>query len=346
MSGAVGYYVTTLLVYAGVSIIACWGLNLQFGQAGILNFGFVAFQAIGAYTAAVLTLGPSSEGISAAAGLHYVAGATLPYPVPILAAMVVSAAVSVPIGFVVLRKLRSDYQAIALLVVSLIAITIAESDTGLVNGSLGLSGIPRPFLTALNLGDPQWQWFYCGLIAVFCVATFWFIRRTVRSPLGRVMRATREDEISAAALGKNVFGIRLATFVAGNTIAALSGALLVEFVGAWAPNGWGYDETFVYLAAIIIGGTANQLGVVIGAIILPVGISEGVRYLPAFGGPNLIDALQWILFGLLMLVFLWFWPRGIVPERRNLLSGLLSRSVSPQSTLRTADRRNEALAAK
>jgi branched-chain amino acid transport system permease protein len=80
-------------------------------------------------------------------------------------------------------------------------------------------------------------------------------------------------------------------------------------------------ETLVVLTAIIVGGTGNNAGVMLGALLVPVAFNEATRFIPQFGRPGLVDALQWIAIGGLALVFLWFWPRGIIPERRRRFSG-------------------------
>ncbi len=329
MSSATQFYVTTLLVYGAVSVIACWGLDLQFGDTGILNFAFIVFQAAGAYTAAILTLGPSIQSNPLSNYQTYFFGASVPYPVSVLAAAMVGALLSYPIGLIALRRLRSDYQAVAMLVVSLIATVVVVGDTGLLDGEKGLFLIPKPLRDHADtlLG---YQWLYVGLSAVFMAVVLWLIMRISRAPLGRTLRAIRESESAAAALGKNVLALRMGSFVVGNMIAAVSGALLVQYIGAWSPNGWLYPETFVYLGAIIIGGAANKLGVLIGALLLPVGISEGVRYLPPFGGPGFVDAVQFMLIGALIIAFMWFRPRGLVPERRRRLgrrAGVVPRST-------------------
>lgn len=314
MSPAAQFYLITLLVYAGVSIIACWGLDLEYGQGGLLNFGFIVFQAAGAYTAAVLTLGPSGSNPYE----HYVGGAHWPYPLPVVGAAVVGAVLSIPIGFVALRRLRADYQAISMLVLSLIATTVATNANGLVDGSRGLFLIPPPLQSSLKSLSPLgYQWFYVGILAVFVLATLWVVNRISRAPLGRTLRAVRDAESTATSLGKNVLSLRMGAFVVGNMLAAVSGALLVQFIGAWSPDGWLYPETFVYFGALIIGGTGNKLGVLLGALVLPVGISEGVRYLPQFGRPGLVDAIEFGLIGILIIAFMWFRPQGILPERKR-----------------------------
>ena len=329
MSPAAQFYLISLLVYAGVSIIACWGLDLEYGQTGVLNFGFVVFQAAGAYTAALLTLGPSGSNPYE----HYIWGAHWPYPLPVAAAAVVGAVLSVPVGFVALRRLRADYQAISMLVLSLIATTVVTNANGLFDGSRGLFLIPQPLQSTLSSLTPLgYQWFYVGLLVVFVLGALWVVNRISRAPLGRTLRAVRDNESAATALGKNVLSLRMGAFIVGNMLAAVSGALLVQFIGAWSPNGWLYPETFVYFGALIIGGTGNKLGVLIGAIVLPVGISEGVRYLPQFGRPGLVDAIEFGLIGVLIIVFMWFRPKGILPERkRKYPPTVLVSSSSPTS---------------
>jgi neutral amino acid transport system ATP-binding protein len=105
--------------------------------------------------------------------------------------------------------------------------------------------------------------------------------------------------------------------VLGGALAALSGAILVGFINLWAPSAWGYAETIVLFAAVIIGGAGSHRGAVLGAILVPVGFEEATRYIPQFGPPGLVDDLQWVAIGLLILIFLWFRPQGVLPERRR-----------------------------
>jgi branched-chain amino acid transport system permease protein len=308
------FYISTLLVYFGVDVLAAWGLNIQFGVAGLLSFAYIIFQAAGAYTASVLSVGPSSGN---GAFQHYIIGASLPFPIPLIAAAVVGAAISVPLGLVTLRRLRSDYQAIALLVVSIIATTVVSNDTGLFNGAAGISLVPQPLSGTLNLSPVNYQWVFAAFTLGVCLLVYLVVRRVTHSPFGRTMRAMRDNEQAAMSLGKNVISLRLRAFAIGGAMAGLSGALLVEFIGTWAPSAWLYPETFVFLAAIIIGGTGNNVGVIAGVLLVPIGFAEATRYLPALGRSGLIDALQWIAIGLLFLIFLWFRPQGIFPERKR-----------------------------
>lgn len=314
MNEATQFYVSTLLIYLGVDIMACWGLNLQFGVAGLVNFAYIVFQAAGAYTAAVLTLGPDTR---LGGFQQYVGGANLPFPLPILAAGVVAGLLALLIGLIGLRRLRSDYQAMVMLVVSLIATSVANNQVGLVNGPNGLALVPKPLASLLNLSLVGYQWFFVGLTAAACLLVYWVVHRITGSPLGRTLRAIRDNEFAAAALGKDVTRLRLLAFVVGGAIAGMSGALLVEFISAWSPGSWLFPETFVFFAAVIVGGSGNNFGAMLGALLVPIAFLEATRYIPQFGYPGLVDALQWIVVGVLTLVFLWFWPRGVVPERRR-----------------------------
>ena len=318
MSTGYQYYISTLLVYLGVDVMACWGLNLQLGVTGIINFAYIIFQAAGAYAAAVLTLGPSSGN---GGFQQYVGGATFPFPLPILVSALVGALLSLVVGVIALRRLRSDYLALVMLVVSQIAVNVVENETGVVNGPAGLSLVPQPMASILNLSPIGYQWFYVGLTLGICLVVYFFLQRVTGSPLGRALRSIRDNEQAAEACGKNVFALRMLAFIMGGAIAAISGAVLVEFIGTWAPGAWLYPETFVLLAAVIIGGKGNNLGAVVGALLVPVAFLEATRFLPAIPGhAGLIDALQWISTALLMLLFLWFRPQGIFPERRHRAS--------------------------
>jgi branched-chain amino acid transport system permease protein len=307
------FYFSTLLIYLAVDVMAVWGLNLQFGVAGISSFAFVVFQAIGAYTASVMTLGPEQS----TSFQHYVGGASLPFPLPVIAAGAAGGLLALLVGLVGIRRLRADYQAMVMLVISLTATYVADNSTHLFNGPAGLSLVPKPLFGGLGLSLISYQWFYVGLCAAFCLLIWWFIRRFTESPLGRAMRAVRDNEHAAAALGKNVFGLRMTAFVAGGVIAGISGAVFVEFLGAWSPGSWLYPETFVFFTAILVGGTGNNIGVAVGALLVPIGFLESTRFLPNVGYPGFVDALQWVAVGVMALIFLWFWPRGVIPERKR-----------------------------
>jgi branched-chain amino acid transport system permease protein len=305
------FYISTLVIYLFIDIIGVLGLNLQFGVAGIINFAYIVFVAVGAYTTAVLSLGPDYAGNFQ----HYVFGASWPFPLPLLAGGVVAGLLSLLVGVISLRRLRSDYQAMVMLVLSLIATLLVTNATGLVNGPAGLANVPQPLYDQLGLDPVSYQWVYAVWAGFLTVVTFLFVRGITNSPLGRTLRAMRDNEGAASALGKGVIGLRLMIFVVGGVIAGISGGVFVEFIQAWSPGSWLYPETFVFLAAILVGGAANNWGVMLGTLLVPITFLEATRYLPRIFFDGFIEAMEWVVVGLLILLFLWFRPRGLFPEK-------------------------------
>jgi branched-chain amino acid transport system permease protein len=315
------YYAANLLIFAGVDIIACLALNLQFGVSGVVNFSFIVFQAAGAYAAAVLSMPPDTA--PDYSFQIYVGGYQLPFPLPWIGGAVAGGLLALPIGLVVLRRLRADYQAIALLVTSIIANTVIINARPVLNGAAGLALVPQPLDGVVNTNTNSYQYLYIGLTAI-CVAFVWFIAaRIVNSPYGRTLRAMRENELAASALGKNPTALKMTIFLVGGAIAGLSGAILVGFLQVWAPSTWLYPETIILFAAVIVGGRGNNVGAILGALLVPVGFEEVTRLLGRMniGPPTLIPAVEWVCIGLLILGFLWFRPKGVVPEQRRVFPG-------------------------
>jgi branched-chain amino acid transport system permease protein len=313
MSSAWQYYIATLLVYFGVNAIACWALNLQYGVSGVLNFAFIMFQSMGAYTAAVVTLGPSS----ATGYQHYIVGWSLPWPLSLVAAMMVGGVLALGVGLFALRPPRRDYQAMVMLVVSIIASTLVISETGWFNGAYGLASIPKPFEGSLQLGLVSYGWFYVALTGAIALAVLLFVHQLTRSPWGRRLRAMRENPAALEALGGNVRAESLKVYVIGGALAGLSGGILAEFIGAWSPSSWGTPETFLYFTAIIVGGVGSTFGSLFGAALVLGVFQEAVRFLPTIGYATVSEAVQFAALGVLILVFLWFRPLGLFPERRR-----------------------------
>jgi ABC-type branched-subunit amino acid transport system permease subunit len=217
------FYLTLILVYLGVDIIACLGLNIQLGLAGVMDFAFIIFQAVGAYVYAIFTLGSASGALGlSAGGQSYLWGTSLPFPLPYLLATAAGMILAFLCAVVVLPRLRGDYEAMAFLVISLIVSGIATNQVGLVNGANGLSGIPQPLSGVLNLSVLGYDWFYVGLTAVICLLAWLVTRRITASPMGRLLRAVRENEQAARALGKDATRARMFAFLVGGGLGGLS----------------------------------------------------------------------------------------------------------------------------
>lgn len=314
--GAWEFYVTTLVIYFAIDVLSAFSLNLVFGFGGIINLSYIVFQAIGAYVAAAVSLGPDK---GANAFQIYIWGASLPFPLPLVLATLAGAALSFVVGLFGLRRMRKDYQAAVLLIVSLIAWEVAKSDVHLFNGSNGITGVARPLGTQLPLSTLGYQWVYVAWTLIICAAVFLLVRWLSSSPWGRALRAMRDQEDAAISLGINVTALRLQVFVIGGAIAGLSGGLLVEYIGAWSPGAWGYAETFVVFTAMFVGGIRNYKGVILGTLLVPIIFLELPRFLPPIGYPGLIDSLEWIVIGLMWMGSLLWRPQGLIPERRNMV---------------------------
>ena len=314
MSQSTLFYLANLLVYGGVDAIACLGLSMQFGVAGISNFGYIIFQAAGAYTAAVLALPPDH----ANGGFQsYIGGLGLPFPIPWIGAAVAGGLVALPFTLLVGRRLTGQVAAIGLLVTAVMANLLVNNFVPLFNGAAGLSVVPQPLDKLINPQSEVYQWGYGGAAVLIAVAIYFLFRRLTESPYGRSLRAMRDNSPVADALGKDLLSQRTAMLVLGGAAAGLSGGVLVGFITLWSPAAWGYAETIVIFAAVIIGGLGNHKGAMLGAILVPLGFEEATRYIPAIGAPGLIPALQWVAIGLLIVLFLWFRPQGIIPEPRR-----------------------------
>jgi branched-chain amino acid transport system permease protein len=316
VGNGVAFYATTILVYAGVDALACLGLNYQFGVSGVTNFGFIIFQAAGAYTAAVLSL-PSAS--SNGGFQNYVGGLNLPFPLPWIGAAIVGGLVALPFTFLVGRRLRGDFAAIGLLVTAVMANLLVTNYRPFLNGDAGLSLVPAPLQETFNPQALNYQWGYGAAAVIFALLVYFFLRRVTESPYGRSLRAMRENDVVADSLGKNLLSLRAGTLVLGGAIAGLSGGILVGFITLWAPSAWTYAETIVLFAAVIIGGAGNHKGAILGALLVPLTFEEITRFVPSFGPPELIPALQWVAIGVLILVFVWFRPQGVLPERKRVI---------------------------
>jgi len=315
------FYVINLLVYAAVDAMACLGLNQQFGVAGVTNFGFIIFQAAGGYAAAILALPHDT----ANGGFQsYIGGLNLPFPLPWIGAAVVGGLVALPFAFLFGRRLRGDFAAVGLLVTAVLLNLLVTNYRPLLNGDAGLSLIPTP-LRGQNMFSVEslgYEWVFTAGIIVLAVCVFAFLRRLTESPYGRSLRAMRDNDVVADSLGKNLLSMRTAMLVTGGAVAGLSGGILVTYITTWSPAEWGYAETVVLFAAVIIGGAGNQWGAVLGAVLVPVGFEEVTRYIPTSNNlpPNLIPSLEWVAIGVLIIGFLWFRPQGVLPERKRVIA--------------------------
>ena len=306
------YYAATLIVFWFIFNILTWGLNIQFGYAGILDFTYITFFATGAYFAGAAALDKASGDI------HYVLGLNANFGIAMFLGAVAAGILGALVGLVALNRLRSDYLAIVTVSVGAIAYDQVGNQRSLFNGFDGLLGVPYPFNETLQLDPQTYTLFYVAFSGVVMLVLWLVAHRIYNSPFGRALRAIREDLDVAEAFGKNTYALRMIAMVVGCVYAGIAGALLIGFISAFNPGGWTPAETFIVWAAMLVGGKANNLGAVVGALLVPVIFLEATRYLPAIPShPELIPALRNVMVGLLLIAVLWFRKEGLLPERRK-----------------------------
>jgi branched-chain amino acid transport system permease protein len=305
MMGVISYLIFFAIVVSILGI-ATLGLNLQWGATGLFNAGIVGFYAIGGYTLAILTAPPRPE---------LIGNLGLPWIVGMIGALAASALGAAVIGLATVR-LRGDYLAIATFGIAVTIQLVALNWEGLTGGSLGLTSIPRP-LTGLFDTPLSYNLFFLGLTLTTCAVIYWALERIVRSPWGRALKAIREDEGAAIALGKDAQSFRLQAFVLGSTIMGLAGALYISFIGFVSPFDFVPIITFQVWTMLIVGGSGNNKGALLGTVIVwGLWSASGMlisKLVPAAyqtqGG-----AVQTILIGLVLVLTLLFKPQGLIGE--------------------------------
>jgi branched-chain amino acid transport system permease protein len=304
-------YFATLLIFFAVDAIAAWGFDVQFGTTGVPNLAFLTSQAVGAYVAAMLVVGPPGGVL----GQQYLFGATLPFPVAWLGAIAAGAFMSMFIGVVVAPRLRGQYFAIVTLVIGVGFLNLVSAYSPLFNGDQGIAGVPLP-LTNSIVPTSHALWVMAALACGCMVVCFLFQRRLLGSPLSRRLRALRDNEAAAMAVGIHPTRVRLLVMGVGGALAGLSGALLVNAFGAWSPSSWQLTELLIILTLVLIGGSGNPVGVVLGVAVVAIGIAEGIQFIPGLGSNGTITAnVQTIVISVLEIGFLWFRPAGLIPEK-------------------------------
>ncbi len=292
-----GPFVAQVVVIVGLYTLMGLGLNLEVGLAGLLDLGFVAFFAIGAYTVGLLTsTGPL--GIA-----HWSFWAAV--PVAVLVSLVAGVILGIPV-----LGIRGDYLAIATLGFGEITRLLVLSDflRPWLGGSQGVLAIPKPFLGPYELSGPQ-HLFYVTLAGSALVA--YVAWRLERSRLGRAWMAIREDEDVAEALGVNLVQVKLLAYGLGAAFAGVAGAIFAVMVGSVFPHSFQLLISINVLALIIVGGLGSTPGVVVGSLAL-VGLPELLREFGEF---------RFLVYGAVLVAMMLLRPEGLLPaaaQRREL----------------------------
>jgi branched-chain amino acid transport system permease protein len=310
-------YVLTILTIVAIYCILGLALNLHFGYTNLPNFGIAGFFAIGAYTSAILTVPYRFLEMEIFAGFPGGIPGRIeaPFIVGILAATALSGLIGFLIGIPVLR-LREDYLAVASIGIAETIHFIALNELWLTIGSAGIRLIPMPFAN---------RYVFFLIVLLVLAIVYWVISRLVRSPFGRVWKATREDETVTASLGKSIFRSRMWAWVIGCAFMGSAGSLWAHYAMAIQPGEFVPTTTFLVWIFVIVGGLRNNKGVLIGALVIIGLFEQGTRFLPSFGAPYVVPALRLIIIGVLLVVFIRFRPEGVLPERATMVEDHMKR---------------------
>jgi branched-chain amino acid transport system permease protein len=327
-AGGVISFLTFFATFVAIYAIFALGLNVQWGYTGVFNFGVMAFFLVGANAAAIITKPPASTEY-----VRYVGGfgeklsflpfldseQWLPFLFGIAGAAFFAGILAFFLSISALR-LREDYLAIATIGIAELLRRITIEERGLVNGTRGLIGIPRPLGNLVESGE--YKYVMLAIAAVTLIVVYIAIERGIRSPWGRVLRALREDELTTAASGKNVFAFKSQGFVAGAMIMGIGGAMYAYANGAVSPQTFThFFGTFIFWAMLMVGGSGNNKGAILGAYVvwgfwtitlqlqgypLPVVVSSRIFFIRDF------------ILGALIVVVLLLRPQGLLPEERRV----------------------------
>ncbi|MGP4667263.1 high-affinity branched-chain amino acid ABC transporter permease LivM [Agrobacterium pusense] len=302
-----------ILIY----VMLAWGLNIVVGLAGLLDLGYVAFYAVGAYSYALLS---SQFGLS--------------FWVLLPVAGILAGFWGIILGFPVLR-LRGDYLAIVTLAFGEIIRLVLLNWTDVTKGTFGISGIakasifgiwsfdvgaPNNFAKAfgLSMSSAYYKIFLFYVILLLCMLTAYVTIRLRRMPIGRAWEALREDEIACRSLGIDTVITKLTAFATGAMFGGFAGSFFAARQGFVSPESFVFLESAVILAIVVLGGMGSLTGIAIAALVM-VGGTELLRemeFLKHVFGPDFTPELyRMLLFGLAMVIVMLFKPRGFVGSR-------------------------------
>ncbi len=318
--GAVGFggavrWIDNFGIQILIYIMLGWGLNIVVGLAGLLDLGYVAFYAVGAYSYALLA---KNFGLS--------------FWILLPLAGILSSFWGILLGFPVLR-LRGDYLAIVTLAFGEIIRLILINWVDLTNGYAGITGIPRPTLFGIpfNANDdgfaavfglefsPAYRviFLYYVILALALLTCFVTVRLR-RLPIGRAWEALREDQIACRSLGINTTNTKLTAFAMGAMFAGFAGSFFAARQGFISPESFTFLESATVLSIVVLGGMGSQIGVAIAAVAMIGGteILRQLNFLKQIFGPT-FDPTQYrmLLFGLAMVLIMIWRPRGLIATR-------------------------------
>ncbi|CAN0623001.1 branched chain amino acid/phenylalanine ABC transporter membrane subunit LivM [Burkholderia multivorans] len=344
IGAAGGNYWVRVLDFAMLYVMLALGLNVVVGFAGLLDLGYIAFYAVGAYTAALLSsphLTTQFEWIAQLApnGLH------VPFLIIVPIAMAIAAMFGILLGAPTLR-LRGDYLAIVTLgfgEIVRIFMNNLDRPVNITNGPKGITGIDPVQVAGFQLSQTHSLfgiqlpsvYMYYYLFVLCALLVIWTCTRLQHSRIGRAWAAIREDEIAAKAMGINTRNVKLLAFAMGASFGGLSGAMFGSFQGFVSPESFTFWESIVVLACVVLGGMGHIPGVILGAVLLAI-FPEFLRSTMgplqnAVFGHEIVDTevIRQALYGLAMVVIMLYRSEGLwpAPKHEDKIAKLAKRSA-------------------
>ena len=316
-----GNYAMRILNLSAIYIVLALSLNLVNGFTGLFSLGCAGFMAVGAYVSALLTMSPAGKEMNFFLEplTPWLQNLTLPFGVALIAGGVCAAIAGLIVGIPVLR-LKDDYLAIATLGFAEIIRVVITNLQSLTNGAQGLKDIPKYSTT----------WVVWGVAFL----TILFMVRLVRSSYGRQLKAVRDDEIAAEAMGVNVFRIKVTSFALSSFIAGVGGALLGHMITTIDPKMFSFMLTFNILLIVVLGGNGSISGSVIASIGVTV-LMEAMRFLDEplnflFLKTDGLPGLRMVVFSALLMIVVIFRQRGLMGDRELSWESLAKARLLPR----------------
>ena len=309
-------YVLHIAVMVSLYAILAASFNLLIGFAGLFALSQAAFFGVGAYTTAILA-----------------AKLGLAFPLPILAGVVLTAAVGMLVALPALR-IGGDHLVIVMLALQIIVIAVMVNWRSVTGGTDGIAGIPKIAPWGVPLDTPG-RFLPLALAgAVLALGIAW---RLAASPFARAVRAMRENELAAQAVGKNVVAIKLTVFAFSAGLAAVAGGLYAHYISYVSAETFTLDLTIYILAMVILGGTGNLWGSVLGAALLTA-LPELLKFIAL--PPDIADKSRQVLYGLALIAILLLRPQGLLGEtraRRRRIAVPVGRDAAAATSQQPAD---------
>jgi len=300
-------FILLIFIYIGIYTISALGLNLVVGYTGLLSLCQAAFLGIGAYSTAVL-----------------MTALNMGFWEAMIISGFIAALCGILIGIPTLR-LKGDYLAIATLGFGEIVKNVIVNWDSVTKGPMGINGIPGPDFFGFmfsSMDKISWVILIWGIVII----TYYFVRRIVRSRIGRALEAIREDEIAASAMGINIAKYKIGAFTTGAFLAGIAGSLFASYNQSVAPLTFDFMMSIMILCMVVLGGLGNNFATIIGAILIVIA-SELPRLL---GISHIIPPqLNQVIFGFILVLMMIYRPQGIVGRVKLNYAKIMKEKILP-----------------